>query len=149
MSGGAGADDDLAARLSFIAGSLNRRLRPPADALTHVALSALASVERAGAVRPGDLARIERIAAPAMTRLVADLEQRGLVTRAPDPEDGRSQLIGVSAAGHRALGAARAERAAGMQAILGDLTPDDRAALERAVAVLERAMLADTAARTA
>lgn len=138
--------DDLAGRLAFVAGSLNRRLRPPADALTHVSISALASIARRGAVRPGDLARIEGIAAPGMTRLVADLEQRGLVTRAPDPLDGRSHLIAINADGEEALARVRQERAAGVEAILGDLAPDDRAALEHAVALLERTLLASTPA---
>ena len=100
-------DADLAERLAFVAGSINRRLRPPAEALTHVALSALASIERLGAVRPGDLARIEGIAAPGMTRLVTDLEGRGLVARSADPGDGRSQLIRLTEDGVAAVAAAR------------------------------------------
>jgi DNA-binding MarR family transcriptional regulator len=132
---------DLAERLAFVAGSLNRRLRPPADALTHVALSALASIERLGRVRPGDLARVEGIAAPGMTRLVGDLESRGLVARSADPDDGRSQLIRITEAGAAALTAARRDRAAGVETILAEVAPEDRALLERAVAVLEAALL--------
>ena len=135
---------DLPERLAFVAGSLNRRLRPPADALTHIAVSALASIDRLGAVRPGDLARIEGIAAPGMTRLVGDLEGRGLVTRAADPDDGRSQLIRLTEAGVAAVAQARRDRAAGVAAILAEVRPEDQAALERAVTVLEAALLAAT-----
>ena len=77
-----------------------------------MALSALASISRVGAVRPGDLARIEGIAAPGMTRLVADLEQRGLVERSADANDRRSTLIRLTDAGEQELLAARASRSA-------------------------------------
>ena len=138
--------NDLAERLAFVAGSLNRRLRPPADALTHVAVSALASIDRLGKVRPGDLARIEGIAAPGTTRLVAELDSRGLVAREADPDDGRSQLIRLTPAGSAAVAQARRDRAAGVAAILAEVDPDDLATLERAVAVLEAALLAATPA---
>lgn len=136
--------DELAERLAFVAGSLNRRLRPPADALTHVALSALASIDRQGEVRPGDLARIEGIAAPGMTRLVGDLESRGLVTRSADPDDGRSQLIRLTAAGSAAVTEGYRARASGVAAILRAVPTEDLATLQRAVAVLETALLATT-----
>jgi DNA-binding MarR family transcriptional regulator len=144
-------DADLAERLAFVAGSLNRRLRPPADALTHVAVSALASIERLGEVRPGDLARIEGIAAPGMTRLVGDLEGRGLVARAAHPDDGRSQLLRLTEAGVAAVAQARRDRAAGVAEILRDASDADLATLARAVEVLEAALLAATPspARTA
>jgi DNA-binding MarR family transcriptional regulator len=135
---------DLAERLAFVAGSLNRRLRPPADALTHVAISALASIDRFGAVRPGELARLEGIAAPGMTRLVSELEHRGLVARAADPDDGRSQLIRLTAAGVTAVAEARTARAAGVAAILAEVSPADAVALEQAVSALEAALLSTT-----
>ncbi|MGN6741992.1 MAG: MarR family winged helix-turn-helix transcriptional regulator [Amnibacterium sp.] len=137
---------DLAQRLAFVVGMINRRLRPPGDALTHVAVSALSSISRAGTVRPGDLARIEGIAAPGMTRLVADLEQRGLVERRPDADDRRSTLIRLTAAGEHELTAARESRAAWVAGLLADLPADDLAAVDRAVGALERALLAATPA---
>ena len=137
---------ELAERLAFVAGSLNRRLRPPAEALTHVAVSALASIDRLGELRPGELARIEGIAAPGMTRLVAELEHRGLVARASDPDDGRSQLIRLTDAGRAAVAEARRARASGVAAILGEVAPEDHVLLERAVTVLEAALLRTTPA---
>lgn len=132
---------ELAERLAFVAGSINRRLRPPADALTHVALSALASIERSGEIRPGDLARIEGIAAPGMTRLIAELESRGLVSRTADPEDGRSQLIRLTAEGVAAVAEGRQARATGVASILQEVPAEELPALERAVGVLEAALL--------
>lgn len=134
--------DDLAERLAFVVGSVSRRLRPPADALSHVALSALASVERLGEVRPGDLARVEGVGAPGMTRLVADLESRGLVARSPDPDDGRAHRVRLTPEGSAAVAEARRVRAAGVAALLEDADADDLAAVSRAVGVLERALLA-------
>lgn len=134
--------DDLAERLAFVVGSVSRRLRPPADALSHVALSALASVERLGEVRPGDLARVEGVGAPGMTRLVADLESRGLVARSPDPDDGRAHRVRLTPEGSDAVAEARRVRAAGVAALLADADDADLAALSRAVEVLERALLA-------
>ena len=139
-------DPDLAERLGFVAGSLNRRLRPPADALTHIAVSALATIDRLGEVRPGELARIEGIAAPGMTRLLGEMEARGLVARTADPGDGRSHLVRLTPAGVAAVAAARTARAAGVAAILAEVDPEDLAAVERAVRALETALLRTTPA---
>jgi DNA-binding MarR family transcriptional regulator len=136
--------NDLARRLAFVVGTINRRLRPPADGLSHVAVSALSSISRVGAVRPGDLARIEGIAAPGMTRLVADLEQRGLVVRSADTHDRRSTLLALTAAGERELQDARMSRSAWVAALLDEVAPDDLDAVERAVTALEAALLAAT-----
>ncbi len=144
----ASAAPELAERLAFVAGSLNRRLRPPADALTHIAVSALASIDRFGEARPGELARIEGIAAPGMTRLIGELESRGLVAKTADPGDGRSQLIRLTTAGVAAVAEARAARAVGVAEILAEVGPDDRIVLERAMTVLEAALLRTTPSRT-
>ncbi|HET6826801.1 MAG TPA: MarR family transcriptional regulator [Amnibacterium sp.] len=143
-----GADRrDLARRLTFVVGTMNRRLRPPADGLSHVAVSALSSISRAAAVRPGDLARMEGIAAPGMTRLVAELEQRGLVARSADPHDRRSTLLSLTAEGERELREARTSRSAWVAALLDEVAPDDLAAVERAVTALEAALLVATPER--
>ncbi len=143
-----GADrGDLARRLTFVVGTINRRLRPPADGLSHVAVSALSSISRAGAVRPGDLARMEGIAAPGMTRLLADLEQRGLLERSADPHDGRSTLLSLSTAGERELQEARTSRSAWVAGLLDHVAAEDLEAVERAVTALEAALLAATPER--
>jgi DNA-binding MarR family transcriptional regulator len=135
---------DLAGRLAFVVGTINRRLRPPADGLSHVAVSALSSISRVGAVRPGDLARIEGIAAPGMTRLVADLEQRGLIVRTADAHDRRSTLLSLTPAGERELQDARRSRSAWVAGLLDEVAVEDLEAVERAVTALEAALLAAT-----
>lgn len=132
---------EVAERLAFVVGKVNRRLRPPADALGHVAVSALASIDRAGSVRPGDLARIEGIAAPGMTRLVGDLEQRGLVERRDDPADGRSTLVRLTPAGSEALAQARRARAELVGDLIADCSDEELASIAVSVGALERALL--------
>lgn len=101
---------EIAARLAVAAGRLNRRIRAD-TALTQGQLSALSTIVQCGPVRPGDLARIERVAAPTVTRLLADLENRGLVSRSADPADGRSFFLHSTEAGVEAIRQARDERA--------------------------------------
>jgi DNA-binding MarR family transcriptional regulator len=144
----AAAGPELEQRLAFVAGSLNRRLRPPADALTHIALSALASIDRLGETRPGELARIEGIAAPGMTRLIGDLESRGLVAKSADPVDGRSQLLRLTESGVTAVAEARVARAVGVAEILAGVSAEEREVLDRALGVLEAALLRTTPPRT-
>src|SRR5215471_9250869 len=75
-----------AARLRVAIARLSRRLRRHVLAgLTPTQLSALATVERSGPLRLGDLAAAEGIAPSTLTRLVTALEERGYVDRTPVP----------------------------------------------------------------
>ena len=101
---------EIAARLALSVGRLNRRIRAVSE-LTPGQVSALSTIVRCGPIRPGDLARAERVAAPTITRLLADLENRGLVVRSADPDDGRSFFVSSTPAGSDAIDRARTERA--------------------------------------
>jgi DNA-binding MarR family transcriptional regulator len=131
----------LAGRLAFVVGTITRRLRSRGTVLTPAALSALASIARAGAIRPGDLARLEGTGAPGVTRLLTELEQRGYVVREADPEDRRSILVRTTTAGDAAVLDARSARAAGVAQLLEACDEADLAAVEQAVGALERALL--------
>src|SRR5215468_9156148 len=74
---------------------LNRRVRQarPVGDLTVTQLSALTSLELAGALTPRELADVERVQPPTMTKIVAKLEDRGLVQRTPHPTDGRQVIL--------------------------------------------------------
>lgn len=133
---------EVAARLAVAVGRINRRIRPAADGLSHGLVSALSTLVRKGPLRPGDLARFEVVAAPTMTRAIADLESRGLVSRTQDPEDGRSFLIEATQDGADAVLRARAERAERVDALLADRTPDELARLAAALDALEATALA-------
>ena len=71
-------------------------------ALSDIQLAALAALERHQAMTPGELAEHEKVQPPSMTRVVAVLEERGLVQREPHPTDRRQVLLTVTAEG-RAL----------------------------------------------
>ena len=73
---------------------LSRRLRRHELAgLTPTQLSALATVERAGPLRLGDLAAAEGIAPSTLTRMVTALEERDYVDRGPVPGDARASTL--------------------------------------------------------
>lgn len=126
-----------AARLALAIGRINRRIRPVGAGLTLAQLSALSSIVRKGPLRPGDLARIEAIGAPSATRVVADLESRGLVQREADPADGRSSLVSSTSAGEEAVLRARAERAKRISVLLAGLDDEQLASVAAALDALE------------
>ncbi len=118
-----------------------RRLRQEAAGegteLTPTAGSALAAVERHGPLTPSELARIERIKRPTATRILRVLLEAGLVDRAPDPEDRRSALVSVNAAGRERLRRLRGRKNAYLARRMRDLPESDVVTLERAAEILE------------
>lgn len=134
------ADSELASGLQVAAMRLARRLRAERtdDSLTLTQLAALASLERHGPLTPGELAAHERVRPPSMTRVVAALEQHGLVVRRPHPTDGRQVLLSVTALAHRLLLANRRRREAWLVERLALLSPHERAVLAEAAPLLER-----------
>lgn len=132
------ADAELAARLRMTLGRLNRRVRQHGpQALSSSQASTLASVETLGPVRLGDLAAREGVTAPTQSRLVASLEQQGLLRRMADPEDRRATLLDITAQGRRQLQRLRGERSAFLVAQLGRLSGEQRRALVTALDALE------------
>jgi DNA-binding MarR family transcriptional regulator len=132
---------DLAVEVRLLVGRLSRRLRQEAaGGLTPSQLSALASVDRLGPLQLGDLARVEAVAPPTLTRAVARLEERGLLSRRPDPADGRAALVEITPAGRRALKDVRGVRTAFLVQQLEKLAADERAVVGRAVRLLGELM---------
>ncbi len=132
---------DLAARLRMAIVRTSRRLRQEAaggEALTPTAVAALATVERHGPLTPSEVAEIERIKRPTATRTLRGLEQAGLLERAPDPEDGRSALVSVTAAGRERLRRLRGRKNAFLARRMRDLPAEDLRTLERAAEILEQ-----------
>ena len=107
-----GAADELARALREAIQRLNRRVRQtrPVGDLTYGQLSALTSLQLAGALTPRELADVERVQPPTMTKIVGKLEERGLVVRTPHPTDGRQVILAPTEQGRRALGAAQVGR---------------------------------------
>jgi len=133
---------EAAARLRMAIVRTARRLRQEAAGagteLSPTAAAALATVERHGPLTPSELAEIERIKRPTGTRTLRQLEDAGLVDRAPDPADGRSALVSVNAAGRERLRRLRGRKNAYLARRMRDLPADDVATLERAAGILER-----------
>src|SRR3569833_1932274 len=103
----------LAARLRMPLGRLHRRVRQLGpQSLSSSQAPTLASGEALGPVRLGDLAAHEGVTAPTQSRLVASLEQQGLLRRMPDSEDRRATLLDITAQGRRQLAQLRGERSA-------------------------------------
>ena len=105
--------------------------------------AALATIERDGPLTPSALAELERIQRPTATRVVAHLEEAGLVTRTPDPVDGRVSRVAITPAGRALLKRIRTRKNQYLARRLRELAPEELAALERAAGILER-LLADT-----
>jgi DNA-binding MarR family transcriptional regulator len=116
-----------------------RRLRQEAGAeLSPSQTAALATIERHGPLTPSELANRERVQRPTVTRVLARLEEAGLVERAADPDDRRCSLLSVSVAGRALLAEARTRKDAYLATRLESLDAEDRAALDRAAGILER-----------
>lgn len=135
-----GTADELARTLREAIQRLNRRVRQTRAVgdLTFSQLSALTSLQLAGALTPRELADIERVQPPTMTKIVGKLEDRGLVIRTPHPTDGRQVILAPTEQG-RAMYAqfekARNEWLADQLATLGD---EDRAVLVRAAEIMQQ-----------
>src|SRR5215468_2135317 len=142
-TGPAGPAIDVA-RLRMAIARLSRRLRRHELAgLTPTQLSALATVERAGPLRLGDLAAAEGIAPSTLTRLVTALEERGYVDRGPVPGDARASTLAITPAGHTVLERIRQESTTVLAESLRTLTSDQLAALAAALPALEQLADAD------
>lgn len=133
---------DAAARLRMAIVRTARRLRQEAaeaaGPLTPTTAAALATVERHGPLTPSELAECERVKRPTATRVLRTLEGAGLVERAPDPEDGRSALVSVTAAGRERLRRLRGRKNAYLARRMRDLPAEEVETLTEAAAILER-----------
>src|SRR4051794_28421405 len=130
---------DLAHRLRPVIARLGRRLRQEAGGeLSPSQSAALTTVARHGSLPPSELASRERIQRPTATRVLARLEEAGLLERAADPVDRRSSLISATAQGQALLAAQRERKDAYLARRLDGLGPEELAVLERAAGILER-----------
>lgn len=119
---------------------LSRRMRQERDdvglSATHIA--ALATLERHGPLPVGELAALEKVAPPSMTRVVTRLSDGGLVDRETRPGDRRQVLITITDPGRALLAADRRRRDEWLSARLNELSPAELAALNEVIPVLDR-----------
>ncbi len=132
--------DDLAKTLREAIQRLNRRVRQarPIGDLTFSQLSALTSLQLAGALTPRELADLERVQPPTMTKIVGKLEERGLVIRTPHPTDGRQVILAATEEGRAVYAQFERARNAWLAQQLHQLSPDDQDVLSQAAEIMQR-----------
>ena len=135
----AGAERALAAGIAAGVERLIGLLRSlsPAGGLSATAAATLATLERSGPRRLTALAVQGGVTQPAMTQLIARLEDAGLVRREADPADGRVVQVRLTDQGRDTLARRRAVRAERLAVILDRISPQDRAALGAALPAID------------
>lgn len=134
-------DAGLAAELRVSVMRLRRRLmgeRHPDNELSLSAMSALGVLYRRGELGLAELAHIERVQPPSMTRTIKWLAERGLVTRRPHETDGRQVLVTLTEQGRDVVRADRVSRDAWLSRRLSALSAEERAVLREAAPIIER-----------
>jgi DNA-binding MarR family transcriptional regulator len=131
---------ELASTLRLGVMRLARRLRAERGEhdLSLNQLAALGTLERHGSLTPRELAHHEKVQPPSMTRVLAVLEERGLVLRVPHPTDGRQQLVSRTAQASGLLREDRRRRDAWLAQRLAALSCEERATLRTAATILDR-----------
>jgi DNA-binding MarR family transcriptional regulator len=136
-----GAEDTaLASALRLSVVRLNRRLRGQrADqSVTLTQLAALSTLKAHGPLTPGELAAYEKVQPPSMTRVLAAVEERGLVVRRPHPSDGRQALVELTSAGWDLLAQEVRMREAWLSRKLAELSDEERAVLSAASELIDK-----------
>ena len=132
---------DLADHLRLAVTRLARRLRQQTDVdASPTQVAALSTIEQRGPLTLGELAAHERVRPPTVTAAVGRLEERGLVLRRPDPDDGRVVRVEVTPAGRRLLARARSRKTAFLTKRLAALDEHDLQVLQDALVVLDRVL---------
>jgi DNA-binding MarR family transcriptional regulator len=106
--------------------------------VTLTQLSAMATLRNKGPMSAGDLATYERVQPPSMTKVLASLEDKGMVTREAHPTDKRQVIITLTQAGLDLLDSERRQRDAWLSQRLAQLTPDERALLRDTIPLLDK-----------
>jgi len=134
-----GVSTGLGSDLLTVVARLNRlatqRIRLP---LPWAQARLLSTIDDQGEARISDLAELDHCSQPTMTTQVRRLEDAGLVTRAPDPDDARAVRIRITPKGSDILARVRADRAAVIDPRIARLCPEDREVLSSAVGALHR-----------
>jgi DNA-binding MarR family transcriptional regulator len=139
------SDTGLATTMRISVSRLARRLRverlglsETEAALSDIQLAALAALERHDSMTPGELADHEKVQPPSMTRVIAVLEERGLVLRAPHATDRRQVVLTVTPGGRDLVQRVRLRREAWLAQRLQELSQGERDTLRAAAPIIEK-----------
>jgi DNA-binding MarR family transcriptional regulator len=106
--------------------------------VTLTQVSAMATLAKRGPMSAGELAACEKVQPPSMTKVLANLEERGLVRRDVHPTDKRQAIMSVTDEGVELLHSETRSRDAWLSKRLAELTSEERALLRSAVPVLDK-----------
>jgi DNA-binding MarR family transcriptional regulator len=135
---------ETAARLRVAIARLARQLRQHSPGgLTPSQWSALVTVEDTESLRIGDLAEREGVSAPTATRLVASLEEAGLLARRTDPADRRTAYVALTDEGRAKLEWARSIGTASLAQRLSAMPDEDVRRLVELLPILESFLTTD------
>jgi DNA-binding MarR family transcriptional regulator len=106
--------------------------------VTLTQLSAMGTLRKSGPMSAGELATCERVQPPSMSKVLANLEERGLVLREVHPTDRRQAVLKITPAGVALLDSERRSRDEWLTRQLATLSPEDRALIQRAIPIMEK-----------
>jgi DNA-binding MarR family transcriptional regulator len=131
---------ELASLLRVSVMRLSRRLRAerPDVGLSLTQIATLGTIDRHGPLTPREIADHEKVQPPSMTRILAGLEERGLIVRTPHASDGRQYLVSLAPQGRSLLRDDRRQREAWLARRLAELTPEERELLRAVAPIIDR-----------
>ena len=132
----------LASQLRLTVARLSRRIRQETtvdgETLSASSMAALATIENQGPITLGELAAVERVQPPSMTRIVARIEEFGYATRVTDAGDRRIARLEITPRGREVLANGRTRKDAFLAKRVARLTDAERATIAAAIPLLER-----------
>jgi DNA-binding MarR family transcriptional regulator len=111
--------------------------------ISSTTVTTLDTLQNDGPLPVSELARRERVSQPAMTSLVNRLAAAGRAERLADPSDGRVALVRITDLGRKVLADRQAARVQGLQAVIAELSAEDRAALLASLPAIDRLISSD------
>ena len=134
------ADRLLVAQIRRGAIRLGRRLwlERPANSLSPTKIAVLDHIHRWGAATPGEIAFAERLQPQSLTRVIADLEANGMITRSRDERDHRQYVLELADVGRLALAEDMIAGDRWLTEAIGELTETERRVLHLAGVLMDR-----------
>jgi len=135
----------LANRLRPVLLQLNRQLRREIHSLgvTGGQVSLLVQIKYRPGIGIRELAALERMSVPGMSKFISRLEEAGLVQRAPVEGDQRRVGLTLTSAGQKVLRSVRSKRTAWLASRLRDLDPEELEAIDAAIEPLAHLLAED------
>ncbi|MBX4967168.1 MarR family winged helix-turn-helix transcriptional regulator [Rhizobium binae] len=129
----------LAENLRVTLGRFVRGVKAQANTPTTSQSETLSLLDRAGPLSVAELADRRNVRHQSMRLVAGQLEAEGLISKTPNPADGRSQLLSITEKGNEELSRAREARTLQIASLIEErLSGTDRQTLEAAIAVIER-----------